>query len=298
MADFPKIDIIDFCHSVGIPIKKTGKYYKLVEHDSCVIYSNTNYFFWNSRQLRGDGIDFIAAYYDVSLSEAIKIASNEGLIGSLRKPSYPQKKSVKTDSTSSFDFGAIVENSNNKRAFAYLSKTRKLSSATLSIFFEKRLFRQDIHGNVIFYIYDYGCLDAAPCGAILKGTLTNIPFQCCCPGSAENVGFNIAFGSTVENIYFFEAPIDLMSFYELYPAKAKNALFVGMTGLKPRIITELNLLYPQARNVLCVDNDEAGIRFCEKLKITYPSLSFEREIPKNKDWNEDLQFRKKTAHKL
>lgn len=90
-------------------------------------------------------------------------------------------------------------------------------------------------------------------------------------------------------IYVFEAPIDAISFYELYE---EPGIYTAMGGLKDTALDKIlnafpiykedHRLYLDRQVILAVDRDGAGDRFSEKHN------QFERIKPTGKDWNEDL----------
>ena len=142
-----------------------------------------------------------------------------------------------------------------------------------------------------------------------------------------STGLNIDIG-TPERLIFLEAPIDLMSYYELNKNRLENVRLVSMDGLKDTTIsrhlyellaekeglTDINLddakkLLPILSNTnffdldanrelitLAVDNDKAGLGFIEKLKSK--NIKFDIDLPplennqEKMDWNDFLKQKK------
>ena len=142
-----------------------------------------------------------------------------------------------------------------------------------------------------------------------------------------STGLNIDIG-TPERLIFLEAPIDLMSYYELNKNRLENVRLVSMDGLKDTTIsrhlyellaekeglTDINLddakkLLPILANTnffelganrelitLAVDNDKAGLGFIEKLKNK--NIKFNIDLPplennqEKMDWNDFLKQKK------
>mgnify|MGYP004706922901 CR=1 FL=1 len=142
-----------------------------------------------------------------------------------------------------------------------------------------------------------------------------------------STGLNIDIG-TPERLIFLEAPIDLMSYYELNKNRLENVRLVSMDGLKDTTIsrhlyellaekeglTDINLddakkLLPILANTnffdldanrelitLAVDNDKAGLGFIEKLKSK--NIKFDIDLPplennqEKMDWNDFLKQKK------
>ena len=122
-------------------------------------------------------------------------------------------------------------------------------------------------------------------------------------------------------IIVFEAPIDMMSYYELFKDKIGDAYLMAMSGLKKGAVSTLLaekftvkiteekkagfLDFIQnstngtnaAKIILAVDNDEAGKNFFNKFGITkIPVVSHLPHLApgaEKADWNEVLQRVKK-----
>ncbi|MBW9282494.1 hypothetical protein D8B35_11325 [Lactococcus laudensis] len=142
-----------------------------------------------------------------------------------------------------------------------------------------------------------------------------------------STGLNIDVG-TPERLIFLEAPIDLMSYYELNKNRLENVRLVSMDGLKDTTIsrhlyellaekeglTDINLddakkLLPILANTnffelgakrelitLAVDNDKAGLGFIEKLRNK--NIKFNIDLPplennqEKMNWNDFLKQKK------
>ena len=159
-----------------------------------------------------------------------------------------------------------------------------------------------------------------------KGYLKQIIYN-----SDGTAGVNVTVGEKADRLIFFEAPIDMMSYYELNKNNLNNVKLISMDGLKEstvaRYLTE-HIITDEARRktldfsnavgymnfiikdtdyfdgnknadviTLAVDNDSAGRNFIEKLEKI--GLKFQIELPpqlENKektDWNEVLIVQKK-----
>ena len=159
-----------------------------------------------------------------------------------------------------------------------------------------------------------------------KGYLKQIIYN-----SDGTAGVNVTVGEKADRLIFFEAPIDMMSYYELNKHNLNNVKLISMDGLKEstvaRYLTEhiitdevrrktldfsnavdyMNFIikdtdyFDHNKNTdvitLAVDNDSAGRNFIEKLEKI--GLKFQTELPpqlENKektDWNEVLIVQKK-----
>ncbi|ERI79429.1 MAG: RepB family plasmid replication initiator protein [[Clostridium] symbiosum] len=85
-------------------------------------------------------------------------------------------------------------------------------------------------------------------------------------------------------LFVCESSIDAISLYEL---TEKRGIYVAMGGLKNGTFDNIINSFPNATEIiLAVDNDPAGDKFC-KYK------NYKRIKPEAKDWNEDLQNKKR-----
>ncbi len=65
-----------------------------------------------------------------------------------------------------------------------------------------------------------------------KGYLKQIIYR-----TEGNAVFNVNIGNKVDKLIFFEAPIDMMSYYELHKEKLNNVKLISMEGLKEIVVS-------------------------------------------------------------
>lgn len=170
---------------------------------------------------------------------------------------------------------------NMKKVFAYLCKTRGISSEIVSQFAHDKLLYQDVSGNAVFVHKNES---GEIVGAEIQGTNSEKRYKGVAQGTSESV-FSVKIGEP-KKCYVFESAIDLMSFKQLAnPEKIQNSVLVSMAGLK------LNLLKGIAEKGMkiysCVDNDEAGRNFTKTNNLTPCRKILEDNGVK--DYNELLQ---------
>ena len=281
-----KLSIVDFCDKNGIELKKSGRYYSLKEHDSLVIDINNNKFVWNSRGLNGDIINFVQAYYDVDFKKALNIITNKDIseISKTQNQNTLNKVEKTTDQLKeSFDKD-LVKNTNYSRVYAYLIKTRNIDYDIVNEFVKQDLIIEDVKHNLTFKMKDK---DNNLIGLTKRETGYK-KFEYINPDS-DIKGVSFKTSDTPNKLYFFEAPIDLMSFYEMNKNRLNNSVLISMQGLKHNCIKE-NIAHWSIKDIcLCVDNDEAGNNFINRIKEVYSDINMKFEIPKSKDWNEDIK---------
>lgn len=264
----------------GEPIKKSGTRYRHLKHDSLVFTQNS--FYWNSRNEKGNSIDFLMLYYGMDFISAV----NELLdyLNLFPKAEYtPQKKET-------FDFSKLCLDKNGDNVIAYLSEKRMIDrELIISLVQNSYIFQECGTNNILFPMYDE---KQNIVGAEVHGSTTDGRYKGIYKNSKYGYGFNISHGIP-EKIYFFESAIDLISFMEIAVKNNKNLnqkCFVSMGGLKDSVIKRMSGICEKGI-ILCVDSDTAGRNFAEKVKKLYPNT---RDIypPKFKDWNEYLQSEK------
>ena len=148
-----------------------------------------------------------------------------------------------------------------REARTYLKETRRLSDETINFFLEKGVLaqarRRDRDGfteDVLVFKYldkNQHIVGASLQGLVpqpdryeSKGYLKQIMYQ-----SEGIAGLNVSIGSP-ERLIVAEAPIDLMSYYELHKDELSNVRLIAMEGLKEGVISRYAMETLQERGVL------------------------------------------------
>lgn len=295
-----QVDIVDYCIESGIPIQSdTDRYYRLIEHDSCVIDRKKNTFYWNSKGINGNTINFVETYYNMNFKDAVK-----GLLeGDFEKAS--QVKFVNEP----FVYEKENEVEKFDKARDYLINERKINPGLVDLLHEQGLIKQDKRNNVLFLWKDHekvlGCSEQ---GTIKSDKFKRRTYKGIQKNSTDKYGFSFQFGEP-KHLKFFEASIDALSYASLHRNKMKDTQLISMEGLKPQVVINYirkaynSLGYPPESVSLCVDNDKAGRNFIKSLDYVQiqrkdgSMYSFEQELPPvpNKeiekwDWNNQLQY--------
>lgn len=296
ISDLKHISIEDYCNRNNIELTGNGRWRSLKEHDSCVIDTVNNNFYWNSRQRNGDIINFLEEYHGIGFKEAVEILG-EKKVGIAYKIKPYQEDS---ESNEKKDSGKLLfelnEQKEMKHVYAYLKKERKIDYQIIQEFIGRGLIREDEKRNIIFKTFQEDDSKKELIAFFKKGSNSNKHYEYISPHS-QNVGFRFRTTDLIETMYVYEAPIDLMSHYEMNRETLikKNAILVAMTGLKPNAVLNNIERYNPKKIVFCVDNDKAGKEFIEKMEKLIPeNLKNHMEIlvPEKKDWNEDLKEKK------
>lgn len=199
-----------------------------------------------------------------------------------------EKEKTSNAETEYRKFEAPERAENDKRAYAYLVKTRHIAADIVSDLMKKGvIYQSKEYNNVVFLGYDY---ENKPASAFKRSTQTQISktfSKCEQPGSDKRYRFRIENGSDVVNV--FEAEIDLLSYLTLQDKDERKENYLALGGISEKALDEY-LMHRKVREInVCTDNDIAGDECYQKIKNRYAGkYKVTRELPINKDFNEDL----------
>lgn len=274
-----QISITEILHQNGEKIKKVGNYFTLIDHDSLRIKNNL--FYWNSINMGGNTVQFVMYYYQLTFIDAVNYILERNTSIKSCSPYKKTEKQMREYKITNFEESQTVN-----RAIAYLCNTRKISYSIVKELILKKLIYQDGNGNVVFKILNE---NNDFVGGEVRGTCTYKPYKGILAGSNQCYGFNIVCGFP-RKAMFFESAIDLISFYELFRHKLNSHVLISLSGLKETILHESLSRYDieYGNTYLCVDNDDAGNHFIERIKQMNGKIKVYRPFKKEKDWNELL----------
>ncbi|MCL2411546.1 MAG: DUF3991 and toprim domain-containing protein [Treponema sp.] len=267
----------EYLMSVGVPLIKSGNHrYKHAEHDSLLFTDNA--YFWNSIQDRGNAIDYLTKHMGMNFKEAVTALTNV-------KPAEPR-------AVRAFEWGDISVYRSPDSVVRYLDKTRRINLCIVEwLLRHKLLFQEERTNNAVFPMYDE---NNNIVGAEFRG-ITNKPFKGVAGGSKYGYGFNVRFAddNNFDYALFFESPIDLLSYidYKIYhkDEKFKRCILISMAGVKINILKHgLKTFAPNAKAILCVDNDTAGQNFINLVNSAGIDYALRLPDEKYKDWNEQI----------
>ena len=325
-----RLSIISVAEQLGIELKRTGSHsYTWTEHDSFVIDARKNEFHWNSRTEFGDVIQLVQSIKGVSYKEAMHFLET----GEFKQVNSEAQLVPKEP----FHYNLErYENQEFSASRTYLKAQRGLSDDTINFFISQGSMTEatrkkgDYFEPVIVFKYkdNMGFLAGASLQGIVenrvhypeRGRLKQIMRN-----SDGQLGFSIDIGIP-KRLVFAEAPIDLMSYYELHKDTLQDVRLVAMDGIKDGIISrrfmelyaEMNgKSYQVDQNVgkaletvvrttnyfkdgqhqdlitLAVDNDAAGHNFITRLQekgipvqIAIPPII--QADQEKEDWNDFL----------
>ncbi|MCL2410303.1 MAG: DUF3991 and toprim domain-containing protein [Treponema sp.] len=232
-----------------------------------------------------ESMDGVKNIESVSLSSSVENA-DVGLL--------PTLKNTSSHSNQTFDWNDISAYRNANNVERYLEKVRHIGLGIVDFLLRNNLlYQEERTNNAVFPIHDE---HNAIVGAELCG-ITSKPFKGVAGGGKYGYGLNVRFSESEDNTFdyalFFESAIDLLSYidYKVYhkDERFKNCLLVSMMGLKPNILKHsLEVFAPDAKAVLCVDNDNAGRNFINKVDNLGIDYALRLPDEKYKDWNEQI----------
>jgi hypothetical protein len=247
-----KKNIMDIASSLGLELKRVGRVYAWTEHPSFRISPEHNTFSWFSKGddlLGQDVIKMVEVINQMSFPEALKYLL-ESEIGTFDVTKVPKKEPFKytVKEAKTFDY-----------ARNYLKEERGLSDETIDFFLSKGVMAQGIHKDfetgktepmIVFKHLD---IDGKVVGGARQGIWVNKKlypergrlkknlYGSGTTGFVVDIGDRSTFKkATVDQpfkVYAFEAPIDMLSYYELHKETLNNCRLVAMNGLNKGVIS-------------------------------------------------------------
>ena len=265
-------DLVSFLNEQGEQLVKSGREYRWKKHDSVTISGNRWY--RHSQSKGGYPVDFVMEFYYATFPEAVKMLIGEEGEGRQKSCPAPSK-----------DFRLPEKNEDNEMIVKYLTENRALEKNLVMEWIARGdIYEEKKHHNVIFVGRD---ADGIPRYAHCRGT-GEMKYRGDVVGSDKSSGF--CYRGTDNQLFVFEAAIDLLSFIQLFPKDWKKRSYLSLGGVSSRALMAFLSERPQITSVfLCLDNDQAGNEACEKLAGEISErYSVIRLKPSRKDWNEIL----------
>lgn len=340
VEELKRLSILDVAASLGIQLKRTGSHtYSWVEHDSFTINAQENYFNWFARSKGGDVFNMVQVVQEELTGQQISFKEAKHF---LEEGNFEVFDSSKIPEKEPFKYYLEPYETEFTEARSYLKNVRGFSDETIDFFGEKGVLAQATKktGNYYEPIIVFKSLNGQNevVGASLQGIRENHDLyergrlKQIMRASDGLTGMHIDIGQP-KRLVFAEAPIDLMSYYELHKGELSEVRLIAMDGLKESTISRhvAELLYElgeikaqvkpenystflsqtaevtdffkdgkhQELITLAVDNDVAGHTFINRLADK--GISFSSDIPSmpadrdKMDWNDALKESKEKA---
>lgn len=340
VEELKRLSILDVAASLGIQLKRTGSHtYSWDEHDSFTINTKENYFNWFARSKGGDVFNMVQVVQEELTGQQVSFKEAKRF---LEEGNFEVFDSSKIPEKEPFKYYLEPYETEFTEARSYLKDVRGLSDETIDFFGEKGVLAQATKktGNYYEPIIVFKSLNSQNevIGASLQGIRENHDLyergrlKQIMRASDGLTGMHIDIGQP-KRLVFAEAPIDLMSYYELHKGELSDVRLVAMDGLKESTISRhvAELLYElgeikaqvkpenystflsqtaevtdffkdgkhQELITLAVDNDVAGHTFINRLADK--GISFSSDLPSmpadrdKMDWNDALKESKEKA---
>ena len=268
------VDLEKFLRAQGETLVRSGKEYRWKAHDSLTVCGNK--WFRHSQSKGGLPVDFVMEFYGKSFLEAVQMLTGE-----------PGEAQSEADPAPSPAFRLPLRNVTNANILNYLTQERKLSPSLVNFFIAAGdIYEDAAHHNVVFVGRD---ADGHPRYASSRGIQEK--FRQDAAGAEKAFGF--AHRGTDKQLLVFEAPIDLLSFIELFPKNWQQHNYLSLGGVSGKALRQFLSERPDVERVfLCLDADKAGEDACKRLVELLPdTVSVTRIQPCMKDWNDVLVHR-------
>ena len=268
------VDLEKFLRAQGETLVRSGKEYRWKAHDSLTVCGNK--WFRHSQSKGGLPVDFVMEFYGKSFPEAVQMLTGE-----------PGEVQPEADPAPSPAFRLPLRNVTNANILNYLTQERKLSPSLVNFFIAAGdIYEDAAHHNVVFVGRD---ADGHPRYASSRGIREK--FRKDAAGAEKAFGF--AHRGTDKQLLVFEAPIDLLSFIELFPKNWQQHNYLSLGGVSGKALRQFLSERPDVERVfLCLDADKAGEDACKRLVELLPdTVSVTRIQPCMKDWNDVLVHR-------
>ena len=287
-----EVDLEQFLLRQGEKLLASGFEKRLASDNSITIRGNRWYD--HAAEQGGGPISFVQQFYNLSYPEAVTCLLG-GEQGVVYVPASKQKVREKKA------FALPPANRDMRRMYAYLLKNRFLDRDVISAFVRAGVLYESCekfkggtseYHNVVFVGKD----TAGTARHAHKRSINSIgkTFRINVEGSDPRCSFHHT-GSS-EQLYVFEAPIDLLSFVTLYRKDWQRHSYVALCGTAEHAMLWMLEQNPNIKAIcLCLDHDEAGIEASGRLAEILHEHGYDDVgmlQSEHKDWNEDLKARR------
>ena len=255
------MDLEKFLRAQGETLVRSGKEYRWKAHNSLTVCGNK--WFRHSQSKGGFPVDFVMEFYGKSFPEAVQMLTGE------LSEAQPE-----VDPAPSLAFRLPLRNVTNANILNYLTQERKLSPSLVNFFIAAGdIYEDAAHHNVVFVGRDS---DGHPRYASSRGIREKFRQDAACAEKA----FGFAHRGTDKQLLVFEAPIDLLSFIELFPKNWQQHNYLSLGGVSGKALQQFLSERPDVERVfLCL------------AALLPDTVSVTRIQPCMKDWNDVLVHR-------
>lgn len=269
-------DLAAFLISRGEKLSHRGNQY-LWEKNQVWIHGHEWYSHYESKG--GYAVSFVMRYFGVSFQNAVEELTGGSAISGV------QQDMVITKEMKSLVLPQRSETTN--RLLCYLTKERFIAHEVVEYFVNtKTLYEDAKYHNCVFVGLDES---GVPRHCHIRSTSGN--YKRTESGSQAEYAFH--HNGESEWLFVFEAPIDMLAFITLHRKDWQKHSYVALCSVSERALLHRLEVNPNLQKiVLCLDNDNAGISACERIKVIlenkgYSDVRILHSV--NKDWDEDVK---------
>ena len=270
------VDLAAFLMSRGEKLSHRGNQY-LWEKNQVWIHGHEWYSHYESKG--GHAVSFVMRYFGLSFQNAV-----EELIGG------STISSVQQDMVIAKEMKSLVlpqRSETTNRLLRYLTGERFIAREIVEYFVNtKTLYEDAKYHNCVFVGLDES---GVPRHCHIRSTSGN--YKRTEAGSQAEYSFH--HDGESEWLFVFESPIDMLAFITLHRKDWQKYSYVALCSVSERALLHRLEVNPNLQKiVLCLDNDNAGISACERIRGIlenkgYSDVRILHSV--NKDWDEDIK---------
>lgn len=277
-----QVNLADLLQKQGEQLKRSGSEWRWKKHSSLTI--NGNRWYWHKYQRGGSAIEFFMEFYHMNFPEAVThLLDGQGELEPMMDECQIEKRNKV--------FILPERNDTVHRVYVYLMRERCLDSDVVTHFMDAgKIYEDKIHHNAVFVGYD---VEGAAKSAHKRSTNPIISYKETVKGSDNK--FNFMHTGSSDQLFVFEAPIDMLSFITLYPNDWEENSYLSLYGVAEHALLQTLKDHRNLKKIiLCLDHDSAGIESSYRLKRILQSNGYNKNdiknlLPSHKDWNEDIK---------
>ena len=271
------VDLAAFLMSRGEKLSRHGNQY-IWEKNQVWIHGHEWYSHYESKG--GYAVSFVMRYFGLPFQNAV-----EELIGGSAVVSSQAIEPDKIKESKSLILPPRSKMTN--RLLCYLTNERFIACDVVEYFIKTQTLYEDAkYHNCVFVGLDES---GVPKHCHIRSTSGN--YKRTESGSQAESSFH--HDGESEWLFVFEAPIDMLAFITLHRKNWDKHSYVALCSVSECALMHRLNVNPKLRKVvLCLDNDNAGISACERIKgilenKCYSDVRILRSV--NKDWDEDVK---------
>ena len=231
-------DLVAFLQHRGEELKRSGSEYEWRDGAQKVTIRG-NVWFHQYERVGGDAIDFVRRFYGMDYPQAVELLL-DGHAG-FERPT--QHAAIQQKPTKKF----LLPKRNNTmhRVYAYLLQQRGIDREVLNAFVrEKMIYESAGHHNVVFVGYDQ---DGIAHHAHKRGTNSQSSYKGNQDGSRPEFSFH--WRGQSNRLYFFEAPIDLLSYISMHKENWQKHSYVALCSVSEKALLYQLKTHPQRQRL-------------------------------------------------